>query len=303
MDNQNSKEPISKLSAWTLAVRPKTLPAAVAPVLVGSAAAMADGHFVWLPAAAALAVAVMMQIAVNLANDYFDYIKGIDTAERQGPIRVTHSGLIPPGQVRNAMLSTMVLAAIPGIYLALRGGFPVILIGSACVVAALIYSGGPLPLASNAMGDVCVFIFFGLVAVGGTYYVQALELHANVIKLGIIMGLLITAILVVNNLRDIQSDAKTGKRTLAVVLGARGSKLEYLLLIAGAYALPVFLWLGGSASAWLLLPLLSMPFASMLVYALWHHHDGTSYNRYLAMTANLALLYSFLLSAGLVIAK
>ena len=224
--NRNEDQPISNLGAWIMASRPRTLPAAVAPVVVGSAMALADKSFVWLPAVAALLVALLLQVGVNLANDYFDYLKGIDTQDRLGPARVTQSGLIPPNQVKAAMILTIILSAIPGTYLLIRGGWPVIIIGFACVVALLAYSGGPYPLASHGLGDIFVFIFFGLVAVCGTYYVQVLHLTPIVWLMGVIEGLLITAILVVNNLRDLQTDRKTGKRTLAVTIGDRGCRIN-----------------------------------------------------------------------------
>jgi 1,4-dihydroxy-2-naphthoate octaprenyltransferase len=208
-------------------------------VVIGSALAIADKNFVWLPAVAAFSVALLLQIGVNLANDYFDYLKGIDTADRLGPLRVTQSGLIPATQVKAGMIMTFILSMIPGIYLLTVGGLPVFIIGVACICAALAYSGGPYPLASHGLGDLFVFIFFGLVAVCGTYYVQALQLTPMVLLMGVIAGLLITAILVVNNLRDIQSDRQTGKRTLAVIIGIRGSRIEYVLLLAAAYAIPI----------------------------------------------------------------
>ena len=167
---------IGPLNVWILATRPKTLPAALAPVSVGSALAVADQCFAFLPAAAALIVALLLQIGVNLANDYFDYIKGIDTRERLGPVRVSQSGLIPSATVKGAMIFIFLLAMIPGLYLAFIGGWPVIIIGLASIMAALAYSGGPFPLASHGLGDLFVFIFFGLVGVCGTYYVQALHL-------------------------------------------------------------------------------------------------------------------------------
>ena len=230
------------VSAWILATRPRTLPAAIAPVVLGSAMAVADKNFVWLRALAAFMVALLLQIGVNLANDYFDYLKGIDTADRLGPLRVTQSGLIPAKQVKAGVLLTFMLSMIPGLYLLRVGGWPVFFIGLACMGAVLAYSGGPFPLASHGLGDLFVFIFFGLVAVGGTYYVQTLRLTPLVWLMGAIEGLLITAILVVNNLRDIQSDRQTGKRTLAVIIGSRGSRIEYVMLLAGAYVIPIILW-------------------------------------------------------------
>ncbi len=290
---------ISNLDAWIMASRPRTLPAAVAPVVVGSAMALADESFVWLPAVAALLVALLLQVSVNLANDYFDYLKGIDTHERLGPARVTQSGLIPPNQVKAAMILTIILSAIPGTYLLIRGGWPVIIIGCACVVALLAYSGGPYPLASHGLGDLLVFIFFGLVAVCGTYYVQVLHLTPIVWWMGVIEGLLITAILVVNNLRDIQTDRRTGKHTLAVTIGDRGCRIEYVALLAVAYAIPIALWLSDRMSAWVILPLLTLPLAISLMRLIWKSPADPILNQALVRTARLALLFSLLLSIGL----
>lgn len=289
------------LQNWMLATRPRTLPAAVAPVLVGTAMAIADKNFVWLPAAAALMVALLLQIGVNLANDYFDYVKGIDTRDRLGPPRVTQSGLIPAKQVKAGIMVSIILSVIPGLYLASVGGWPVILIGLFSFGAALAYSGGPFPLASHGLGDLFVFIFFGLVAVCGTYYVQALHLTPLVWLIGAIQGLLITAILVVNNLRDIQTDRRSGKRTLAVMIGERGSRIEYLLLLSTAYAIPFILWLGGRSSAWVILPVFSLPLAISLTRLIWKSAGGPVLNQALASTAKLALIYSLLLSIGLIL--
>jgi 1,4-dihydroxy-2-naphthoate octaprenyltransferase len=293
----------SKMNAWMLATRPRTLPAAIAPVVLGSATAIADKSFVWLPAAAALIVALFLQIGANLANDYFDYLKGIDTQDRLGPPRVTQSGLIPAKQVKAGIILTLFLSLIPGIYLLTVGGLPVLIIGLGCICAALAYSGGPFPLASHGLGDLFVFIFFGLVAVCGTYYVQALQLTPLVWLMGVIEGLLITAILVVNNLRDIQSDRQAGKRTLAVIIGIRGSRIEYVLLLAGAYAIPIILWLSGRMSAWVLLPLTSMPTALSLIRLILKNPGDPILNQALAKTAKLALIYSLLLSIGLILLK
>ncbi|MGD9042154.1 MAG: 1,4-dihydroxy-2-naphthoate polyprenyltransferase [Desulfobacterales bacterium] len=301
--NAKDAENKRKISAWLIAARPRTLPAAIAPVVLGSAIAMADKNFGWLPAGAALSVALLLQIGVNLANDYFDYRKGIDTQDRLGPVRVTQSGLIPANQVKAGMLLTLGLSLIPGIYLITVGGLPVFIIGLACICAALAYSGGPFPLASHGLGDLFVFIFFGLVAVCGTYYVQALHLTPLVWLMGVIEGLLITAILVVNNLRDIQSDRQTGKRTLAVIIGDRRSRIEYVLLLAIAYTIPVILWLGGWMSAWVLLPFLSLPMALPLMHLMWKSPVGPGLNQALAKTAKLTLIYSLLLSLGLILCK
>ena len=299
--SQTQSQNTSTIGVWLLAARPKTLPAAVAPVIVGSAMAYVHQRFVLLPALAALAVALLLQVGVNLANDYFDYTKGVDTEDRLGPARVTQGGLIAPGRVKLAMTTVFVLSLLPGFYLIIIGGWPVAAIGAAAIIAALAYSGGPYPLASHGLGDLFVFIFFGLVAVCGTYYVQALHITPMVVLMGIIVGLLITAILVVNNLRDIQTDRKTGKRTLAVVIGVKGTRAEYTILLAAAFAIPVFIWLGGFASAWVLLPLASLPLALLQIRLIRQPSDGPALNNLLAQTARLSFFFSVLLSIGLIL--
>ena len=289
------------MSAWLLAIRPKTLPAAVAPVIVGCAMAFVDQKFSLGPAMACLAVALLLQIAVNLANDFFDFSKGIDTVERLGPVRVTQSGLIPPGRVKAAITTVFVLSLLPGLYLVTIAGWPVVVIGAAAVMAALAYSGGPYPLASHGLGDLFVFIFFGLVAVCGTYYVQALRLTPMVMVMSAVVGLMITAILVVNNLRDIETDQRAGKRTLAVMIGRRKTQSEYAFLLAGAYAVPVFLWLDDLASAWLLLPLATLPLALLHIRLIRQSPDGPALNDLLAQTARLAFFFSLLLAIGLIL--
>jgi 1,4-dihydroxy-2-naphthoate octaprenyltransferase len=291
---------ITRGRAWLLATRPKTLPAALSPVIVGAAAAAGDGAFAALPALAALAGALLLQIGVNLANDYFDFHSGIDTAERKGPLRVTQSGLIPPGQVRLAMAAALAAAALVGVYLVARGGTPILAVGVASILAALAYSGGPWPLASKGVADLFVFVFFGPVAVCGTYFVQAGALTPAPAAAAIGPGLLITAILVVNNLRDIETDARAGKRTLAVRLGARGALAEYVLLLVGAFLAPPMLLAGGVRGAAILLPLLSVPLAIPLVRTLaTRREDGPAMNAALAGTARLTLVYCLLLAIGL----
>jgi 1,4-dihydroxy-2-naphthoate octaprenyltransferase len=283
-----------------LAIRPRTLPAAVAPVVVGTGLAISQDSFRLFPALAALSGALLLQIAVNLANDYFDCVKGVDGPGRLGPIRVTESGLISPQRVKAAMIASFGCAVAAGLYLIMVAGWPILAIGLASILAALAYSGGPYPLASHGLGDIFVFIFFGLVAVCGTYYVQALHLTAFAVLAAIPVGLLITSILVVNNLRDIPTDLLAGKRTLAVILGHRGSRIEYLLLLSGAYAMPIGLWLSGSASRWVLLSHVSLPIALPLVRLVWTG-KGRDLNQALAGTARLAFIFSLLLSLGLIL--
>ncbi len=280
-----------------MAARPKTLPAAAAPVAVGAGMAAADGAFELLPALAALAGALLFQVAVNFANDYFDYSKGIDTADRLGPVRVTQTGLITPGEMRVGIAAVLGVAALVGLYLILVGGLPVLVIGVASMLALLAYSGGPYPLASHGLGDLFVFIFFGLVGVCGTYYVQVNALQTEVVLAAVPVGMLTTAILIVNNLRDIKTDRRMGKRSLAVIIGARASRWEYTALVAGAYLVPPLLV--GEGGWWVLLPWLSAPLAWRAVQAIRRVEGGPAFNRLLANTARLDLIFSVLFAVGL----
>lgn len=288
----------SKGHLWYLAIRPKTLPAAVAPILVGTAAAFVEGHFHFLAAIACLVGATLLQIAVNLANDYFDAKNSIDSEERLGPTRVTQSGLIPAGQVKWAMIFSLVLASLVFCYLSYLGGVPIICVGVASVLGALGYSGGPYPLASNGLGELFVFIFFGLVAVCGTYFIIAGNLTGLALVVSIPPGLLITAIMVVNNFRDIDTDTKAGKKTLAVMLGRNKTIKEYRLLLAFSYIVPVVMCLTGMSGIFILIPLLSLP----LAYKMWNEIGstiGSALNLTLAKTAKLSLLYSLGFSVGM----
>lgn len=289
---------VSGVKAWCLAMRPRTLPAAVGPVLVGTAAAAADGAFMAGPALAALSGALLLQIAVNLANDYFDGRRGIDTEHRVGPIRVTQSGLIAPQRVFRAMWIVLALAGICGAYLAAVGGWPVIFIGLASIAGVIGYSGGPYPLASHGLGDLFVFLFFGPVAVCGTYFVQALTLTGTVVIWAIPPGLLIAAILVVNNLRDRDTDRQAGKRTLAVIIGPLGTRMEYTLLILLAYAFPPAMLASGAATPLILLPLLTLPLGAHCIWKIYRE-TGRALNVRLGATAMLSLWFSLLLAIGI----
>jgi len=283
---------------WILAARPKTLPAAIAPVCLGTAMAAAHNLLAPVPALAALAGAMLLQVGVNLANDYFDFIRRIDRSDRLGPMRVTQSGLIPPKRVRDAMWMVLGTAALVGLYLISVGGWPIAFIGIASILSVLAYSGGPYPLASHGLGDLFVFIFLGPVAVCGTYYVQALGFHTATLWLSVPVGFLITAVIVVNNLRDIGTDHRAGKRTLAVMIGPVWAKIEYTALISAAYISVFLYWLRHGGAIWL--PLLSLPVSGMLVRSIFTV-AGRAYNRQLAGTAMLALVFSLLLSLGLII--
>ncbi|MFZ2487619.1 MAG: 1,4-dihydroxy-2-naphthoate polyprenyltransferase [Anaerolineae bacterium] len=302
----SSSTQLTRGQAWWLAIRPRTLPAAVGPVLVGTGLAIGDGSFKLLPALAALAGALLLQIASNLANDYYDFVKGYDRPDRKGPTRVALSGLISLNELRGGLLLVLLVAALIGVYLIAMGGWPILAIGVTAIIAAVGYSGGPFPLAANGLGDLFVFIFFGLAAVVGTYYVQALRTTPLVWLAALPPGFLITAILVVNNLRDIETDAQVGKRTLAVRLGVTGTRAEYTALLAGAYAVPVSIVLlrlvQGSFSPLhllVLLPWLTLPSALRLRQVIMTASEGPTMNQALAGTARLSLLFGLLLAVGL----
>jgi 1,4-dihydroxy-2-naphthoate octaprenyltransferase len=300
-DEPSAAQPLPRWQAWVMGARPRTLPAAISPVIVGIALAMADGRFSFWPALAALADALLIQIGTNLANDYFDHLRGIDTPDRKGPPRVAASGLIPLASLRAGIIVVFGLTALIGLYLVVRGGWPVLAIGLASILAALAYSGGPFPFGSYGLGDLFVFIFFGLVAVSGTYYVQALQFYPLVLLVAVPLGALITDILVVNNYRDIETDARVGKRTLAVILGPAGTRLEFIGLLILAYAVPVILWGMGRFSAGVLLPWLTIPKAVGLTRTLYATTDGPALNRALAGTAQLTLWFSILFSIGMLV--
>ncbi|HXF61539.1 MAG TPA: 1,4-dihydroxy-2-naphthoate polyprenyltransferase [Caldilineaceae bacterium] len=290
---------ISHRRAWLLAARPKTLPAAVGPVLVGAALAAAEGRLAPLSALAALACALLLQIGSNVANDYFDYVKGADTADRLGPTRVTAAGLLAPATVRRGMVVIFGLAALVGLYLVWAGGWPILATGLAAILAALAYTGGPKPFGYLGLGDLFVFLFFGPVAVAGTYFVQTHRLTGTALLLSLPVGALITAILVVNNLRDIETDRRAGKMTLAVRLGRAGAQAEYLALMVAAYISPLLVW-GALGSPWLLLPWLTAPLALRLLRAV-RQETGSTLNASLAGTARLSLLFSLALALGLLL--
>ena len=282
-----------------MAARPKTLPAAAAPVLIGSGLAASHGSFAALPAAAALLGALLIQIATNFANDYSDFVRGTDTVDRVGPQRVTQAGLVSQGEIRTAVGVAMTSAFVVGIYLVWVGGWPIAVIGIASLVCAVIYTGGPYPLGYLGLGDVFVFVFFGLVAVGGTYWVQAATLPVDALVAGAGVGSLSTAILVVNNLRDLRTDAAVGKRTLAVRLGARGSKVEYLALLVVGFGAPVVgvLWLGWSRAA--LLTLLVAPLVWPPLQTVLRHQSPEELLPSLGQTARVVALYAVALSVAL----
>lgn len=288
------------LKTWLMAIRVPTLPAAVVPVLVGSATALADGFFKPWAFLAALAAALLIQIGTNLANDYFDHQKGADTAERLGPTRVTQSGLIAPATVRNAMLLCFALAALCGAYLVYVGGWPILVIGLLSIASGILYTGGPFPLGYNGLGDLFTFIFFGLVAVVGTDYLHSGAFRWVALLASLPVAMLVTAIIVVNNLRDAPTDRKAGKRTLAVIFGERFARTEYALLVIGAYLVLPVVWMWGGASPFSLLAWLSAPLALPLLDTVGKAR-GRALNAALRGTARLHMLSGALLALGLLL--
>jgi 1,4-dihydroxy-2-naphthoate octaprenyltransferase len=292
---------LSPVQIWLLAIRPKTLPAAAASAIVGAAVAFYDGKFLWGPSLACLLAALLLQIGANLANDVFDYYRGADTHARLGPLRVTQAGLLQPGQVLVGMWLVFGLAALLGVYLILVAGWPVLLIGVASIAAAIAYTGGPFPFGYYGLGDLVVFIFFGPVAVCGTYFVQAGQVSTLAVWSSLPMGFLITAILVVNNLRDIATDTEAGKRTLAVRLGETGTRWDYFLCLLAAYLVPLLLAALGH-TFWVLLAWLSIPLGISQARLVWTQ-AGRPLNQALAGTGRLTLVYALLFSLGLVLSS
>jgi 1,4-dihydroxy-2-naphthoate octaprenyltransferase len=308
---------VSRTRAWLMAARPQTLPAGAAPVIVGTAVAVHGGVFAPLPAVAALVGALLIQVGTNFANDYYDAVKGADTADRKGFTRVTAGGLIEPGRVKQAMAATYALAVLVGVYLVYVGGLPIVVVGLSSIAAGVLYTGGPYPYGYRGLGDLFVFVYFGLVAVTGTYYVQAAATLSTVQPLTV--GLptaaiapavlvaslpaagLSTAILVVNNIRDRESDAAAGKRTLAVMLGDRWSRVEWCLLVGRAYVVPVVFALDPAVGLPALLPLVTLPLAVQVGRTVLSRTDGDALNPALERTGQLLAAHSVLFATGLVL--
>ena len=286
--------------AWIMASRPRTLPAAAAPVFVATAFAWRDHAFLWAPALACLLISLLMQIGANFANDLFDHERGSDTPDRVGPTRVSASGLISPFQMRVGIAVAFGLAALLGLSLIWLRGWLVLALGVAIILAALAYTGGPFPYGYYGMGDIFVFLSFGLAAVCGTYYILANRLTPSVIWAAVSMGLLIINILVINNTRDIKTDLAANKHTLAVYLGRRGMLVEYAFCLICAYLVPLGLWVFGAASAGGLLTWFSLPPAIQLSRE-FSKTDGPKLNKTLGGTAQLALVFAVLFSVGIAI--
>ena len=298
-----AKAPTTKASShvhiWVMAARVRTLPAAVAPVLVGTSLALGAGRFRPLAFVAALLGAVFIQVGTNLSNDYSDARRGADTEDRLGPVRVTAGGLVPPGRVLFATYVTFGLAVLCGIYLVTVAGWELIAVGAVSILAGVLYTGGPKPYGYEGLGELFVFLFFGIVAVSGSYFVQTGELAWQAYACAVPVGLLASAILVVNNVRDLETDRRAGKRTLAVRLGRARTRTLYTAMVMGAFALVPLSWLLGSMSGWLLLAWLAIPLATALLKIVRTRVDGPSLNGALAKTGALQLLFCVLFSAGI----
>jgi len=292
-------ETSSPVETWLAAARPRTLPAAVIPVAVGTACVAATSGIVWAPALAALGGALAIQIGTNFANDVFDAERGADGPDRLGPTRAVAAGLVSAAAMKRAMLAAFAIAAAFGLYLVAIAGWPVVAIGIASVLSGIAYTGGPWPLGYHGLGDLFVMVFFGFVAVCGTVFVQLGHVPALAIWASLPVGALATAILVVNNLRDRAGDARAGKRTLAVRFGRRAAIGEYATLLVIAYAVPAGIALTGHP--WAALPLVTAPLAVARLRALVASGDGPAFNRCLAATAQLLMLHGALFTAGLVV--
>ena|SRR3972149_3835925 len=284
---------------WVHAARPRTLWAGVTPVIVGASLAWRDGVFHGGAVLAALLGAVAIQIGTNFANDYYDWKHGADTHARLGPLRVTHAGLVTPAQMRWAMWGVFGFAILDGGFLVWRAGWPILAAGLLSVAAGVLYTGGPFPLGYHGLGDIFVFLFFGVVGVCGTYYVEALRLNLTVLLLSVPIGLLATAILVVNNLRDIDTDREAGKMTLAVRLGRRGTQWEYAILLLAIALAPAVLVAMGLCRPGVLIASSAMLTAIPLLRTVFRDTGGPALNGALADTARLQLVYGCLLGIGL----
>ncbi|HEX3830780.1 MAG TPA: 1,4-dihydroxy-2-naphthoate polyprenyltransferase [Solirubrobacteraceae bacterium] len=288
---------------WLMAARPRTLPAAIAPVLVGTALAGFGHVFHPLRFVAALLGAIFIQVGTNLSNDYSDARRGADADDRLGPVRVTAGGLVPPQQVLVATYVSFGVAVLAGVYLIVVAGWLLLVIGAASILAGVLYTGGPRPYGYEGLGELFVFLFFGVVAVAGSFFVQVKHLHWEAFALSVPVGLLAAAILVVNNIRDIDSDRRASKRTLAVKLGRARTRWLFAAVVYLAFLLAPITWIFGPVKPWVMLTWLALPLATALVRVVHTRTDGPSLNGALARSGMLQLAFCVLLSAGLLLSR
>jgi 1,4-dihydroxy-2-naphthoate polyprenyltransferase len=293
----------SGIRIWLMAARVRTLPASIAPVLVGTSLAGYYHVFHPLRFVAALIGAVFIQVGTNLSNDYSDARRGADTEDRLGPVRVTAGGLVPPHQVLVATYLSFGVAVAAGAYLVVVAGWQLLLVGAASILAGVLYTGGPRPYGYEGLGEVFVFLFFGIVAVAGSFFVQVKHLNWEAFALAVPVGLVAAAILVVNNFRDLDTDRRAGKRTLAVRLGRARTRQMFAVIVYVAYLLTPVTWVFGPLRPWLFLPWLTLPLAAAIVRTVRNRTDGASLNEALARTGMLQLAFCMLLSAGVLLSR
>ncbi|MHB1686896.1 MAG: 1,4-dihydroxy-2-naphthoate polyprenyltransferase [Ignavibacteriaceae bacterium] len=289
---------ITKFQSWILASRPKTLLAAVVPVFVGSALAINKGKFFFAYSFIALLCSLLIQVGTNFTNDLYDFLKGADNHKRKGPIRVLSSGLISVNEMKAGSILVFFAAFLLGLYLVYACGVVVLIIGIVSIIAGIAYTAGPFPLAYNGLGDIFVFMFFGVVGTTGTYFLQTKEFSLLSFLTSIPVGALITNILVVNNYRDIEEDKAAGKNTLAVILGKSFTRYQFIFLLITSFLTPAILFLIFNFHAWIFLPYLTIPLAYRLVIMLYTL-DGLQLNKTLELTAKFSALFGILFAAGL----
>jgi 1,4-dihydroxy-2-naphthoate octaprenyltransferase len=291
---------ISKFGSWFIASRPKTLLAAVVPVMVGSALAISMKKFFLPYSLFALLCSVLIQIGTNFTNDLYDYLKGSDTVKRKGPRRVLATGLISVNEMKVAVILVFGLTFLLGLYLVFSVGILILWVGIFSIFAGIIYTAGPFPLAYNGLGDLFVFIFFGIIGTMGTFYLHTQEISAVAFIVSLPVGCLITNILIVNNFRDVDEDRNSNKKTLAVILGKEFTRWQYILLIMISYFTSIVLYFRFNFSLWIFLPIATIPISLILIKMLFTLKDE-ELNRTLELSAKFAGLYGLLLSIGLIL--
>ncbi len=290
-----------RLNVWILASRPKTLPVAIAPILVASAMAWEDGELHLGALIACTICALLITVATNFCNDYADFARGADTDNRKGPTRVTQAGLIEPRHLKSATIIVFIMASLIGYYLIYRGGLPILIIGITSIIAGILYTAGPWPYGYKGLGDIFVLIFFGPVAVGGTYYVQTLSVPSHVIIAGLATGLLATAILVINNIRDIEEDRIANKNTLVVRFGKRFGIYQWMSCVTIAGCMPLLLINLKSGHVWVALTSVIVIPALLMLFKMTKEQDASRLNPLLGQTAGLLLLHSIIFSVGWIV--
>ena len=291
---------MNKIESWLIASRPRTLLAAFVPVMVGSAVAFNEGKLKIILSLSALLCSLLIQVGTNFTNDLYDFLKGSDTTKRKGPRRVLASGLITVGEMKTAIVLTFFTAFLIGLFLVYHGGFVILVIGILSILAGLAYTAGPYPLAYNALGDIFVFMFFGIIGTVGTYYLHTNDLSIVSFISSIQVGALVTNILVVNNYRDIEEDKTAGKKTLAVKLGKNFTRYQFIFLIVLSFLVPLILFIFFNASIFIFLPYLTLPIAYKVI-SMIYTLNGTQLNSTLELTARLSAIYGLLFSAGIIL--